>query len=353
MNQRITYLDGHRGLAIIMVILYHAFVRWPDHVPYGDSYQPYDVFYFGPLGVQLFFLLSGFVIFMSLERTTNPALFLYKRWLRLFPAMLICSLIVFFSTGFFHERPLGEASASQLIPGLTFIGPGWWNALLGIQLSSLEGPFWTIYVEVQFYVIAALLSLWLSKEKMVFALLALFILSFATPLLAEHYSQLAIAHKLTETMGLKHFGWFAAGAAFYLFMGCRLWRWYILGCICMLLSSLQFLNREHSLFIVALAVSAFFAASLVYKPLQRLLENKLLQLLGFVSYPLYLLHENMMISMITKLDTLWPWLPDWALVGISVTILVGGTFVIAKYLEKPCKVTIEKGLRFLFKRTIK
>ena len=95
--KRISYLDGHRGIAILLVLLYHAFSRWTELVPYGNDFADFPLFRFGYLGVELFFLISGFVILMTLEKFNSFTEFMYHRWLRLFPAMLICSLFVFFT----------------------------------------------------------------------------------------------------------------------------------------------------------------------------------------------------------------------------------------------------------------
>ena len=69
--KRIEFLDGLRGLAILLVIFFHAFVRWPNIVPYGSSYSDFIFFKYGYLGVELFFLISGFVILMSLEKNKH------------------------------------------------------------------------------------------------------------------------------------------------------------------------------------------------------------------------------------------------------------------------------------------
>ena len=135
--KRIDYLDGHRGIAILLVIFFHAFSRWTELVPYTDTYAQFPLFQFGFLGVQLFFLLSGFVILMTLEKCVDFKSFLYRRWLRLFPAMSICSVVIFFSTDFFFERPGGIPSAKDLIPGLTFIEPYILSKLIG-SVQSID-----------------------------------------------------------------------------------------------------------------------------------------------------------------------------------------------------------------------
>ena len=86
---RIAFLDGLRGIAILLVVFYHAYTRWSDIVPYGARYAHFPVAQLGWLGVELFFMISGFVIYMTLEKCRSFGEFLYRRWLRLFPAMLL------------------------------------------------------------------------------------------------------------------------------------------------------------------------------------------------------------------------------------------------------------------------
>jgi len=53
---RVDYLDGLRGLAILLVIGFHAYSAYPTIVPYGDQYLDVPIFKYGWLGVELFFL---------------------------------------------------------------------------------------------------------------------------------------------------------------------------------------------------------------------------------------------------------------------------------------------------------
>ena len=75
---RLIYLDGLRGLAILMVFFVHAFVRWPDLVPYGNTYSNIPLFQYGMFGVRLFFMISGFVILLTLEKCAEKYLQLYR-----------------------------------------------------------------------------------------------------------------------------------------------------------------------------------------------------------------------------------------------------------------------------------
>ena len=90
LEKRIKHIDGLRGVAIIAVFGYHIFVINPKNI-FLEFF-----FFHGDLGVNLFFLISGFVIFNSLNRSLNFLIFIKKRYFRLFPSMLFASLFFFF-----------------------------------------------------------------------------------------------------------------------------------------------------------------------------------------------------------------------------------------------------------------
>lgn len=352
MKERISYLDGHRGLAILLVLLYHAYSRWSEVVPYGDEFKYSPLFSNGWLGVNLFFMISGFVILMSLERSSSFTEFIYRRWLRLFPAMLICSLLVFFTADFFHERPAGSPVLRDLLPGLTFIEPSWWQQILASSQGLLEGAFWSLFVEFKFYIVASLAFFWFGRKAQVAILFGLFIATKAAKLVYvyEPVYILYVINKLFHQLSFGYFGWFASGAAFYMYVSTSEKKWLFSGIFMALVSSVLVRNNIYtSSTIVAVIISLFFAASVYFERVQMMLGNRILLFLGFVSYPLYLLHENMMVSMIVKLGNHFPQSLQFALPLIPVLLISGLAYIIAKYLEPPLKMLIRTALARLRK----
>jgi peptidoglycan/LPS O-acetylase OafA/YrhL len=67
---RIIELDALHGIAALVVVLFH-YIDWYDKVR-GHSTDPLFWLPWGELGVQLFFVISGFVIFMTLQRSKRP-----------------------------------------------------------------------------------------------------------------------------------------------------------------------------------------------------------------------------------------------------------------------------------------
>jgi peptidoglycan/LPS O-acetylase OafA/YrhL len=83
---RLLELDVFRGLAALAVVLFHY------TTVYERTYDHHDEMLFdfslGHYGVQLFFIISGFVIFMTLNRTKSALDFVVSRFSRLYPVRI-------------------------------------------------------------------------------------------------------------------------------------------------------------------------------------------------------------------------------------------------------------------------
>lgn len=339
---RIQYLDGLRGIAILLVVFYHAFSRWGELLPYGSQFSNI-LFEQGFLGVQLFFLISGFVILMTLDKTPSFSNFVYRRWLRLFPAMLICSVVIFISAGLFDARPNGEVQVINLVPGLLFIEPYWLEKAFGVPFQSIESAFWSLYVEFKFYVIAACLYFFIKDKILVFSLFGLFVFWVIVNILNNIAGNPIIyaLFALSTHLSLSYFGWFASGACFYLFHKSQQKRWFSLGIVMAMLTAITLYFDNVTTMIFAIALSLIFAASFVISKLQIVLAHPMIVFVGFISYPLYLLHENMMISMSVQLPELIEGIP-LVLAPIFAILLIGFiSYLVTRYLEESTKNAIK------------
>lgn len=338
---RIGYLDGHRGIAIILVVLYHSYSRWTDYLPFATEFAEITLFKYGFIGVNLFFIISGFVIFMTLERCHNFQEFIFKRWLRLFPAMLICSAFIYFTSSYFYERPLGQPSVLDLLPGLIFLEPKYLSLLTGEVFRSIEGTFWSLYVEFKFYVIAATLYYILGSRYLVQALFLMFCLWFSLEITSVYISDslLVLMLKITQSLSFQYFGWFSAGASFYLYTKGNNEKWFVFGVGICILSSLGISLERNNLYVffAALLISVFFILTLRSEKLQLIISNKILLFFGAISYPLYLLHENMIISITIKLNNYYPSAASFFLPLISLLFVSILSLIVIKYLEFPIR----------------
>jgi peptidoglycan/LPS O-acetylase OafA/YrhL len=335
-GKRIDFLDGLRGVAIVLVVLFHAYSRWPSIVPYGDKFASFPVFKNGYLGVQLFFLISGFVILMSLEKNTSFFTFLYKRWLRLFPAMLIATVLVFATAAFLYERPAGQPSLSAVIPGLLFLEPDWIKLATGFQIEPLEGAFWSLFVEVKFYFIFGFLYFSLDKTKAIIGLTLLYLASIYLTAYPVRYLSL-----VSTLLSLQYFGWFAGGCAAYLFFKNRELK-YLLFAMVMAATELYLMKAGKETFFFGIVLLGLFILPIYFEKWRVLFANRFLFFFGFISYPLYLVHENAMIAMIVKLHKYSGVIPDILLPIIPILILAGITYFIAAKAEPYVKKIVQR-----------
>src|ERR1700761_3550895 len=160
--KRIKLLDSFRCIAIVMVIFDHYTSTFTfkntsgmyPHIakslyPYGDKYFSY--FKDGYLGVELFFMISGFVIYLTLEKASSFTSFVGKRLLRLFPLLLICSLITFlvpFLIDPDKKYLLFHRPAINFFPSLTFSDLWIWNRIFGVtdkinNIEYIDNSYWT------------------------------------------------------------------------------------------------------------------------------------------------------------------------------------------------------------------
>ncbi len=333
MENRITYLDGLRGVAVLLVVSFHAYARWSGLLPYGARYEPF--FRFGWVGVELFFLISGFVILMTLEKSAGVGDFLFRRWTRLFPAMLVCSLLIFGTAALFRERPGGSPTAASLIPGLLFMEPAWLRHAFHVSLPELEGDFWSLYVEFKFYVLAGLIYFWLGRRGLIAALVAMGLLGMVATLLgSEHVPRvLGLLFKISNNLSFEYFGWFAAGAAIYVYAKCKTLRWLLAGALLAFSSAALAGMHSRGSLLATSSVATLFLLAAIWPGMRSLLSVRLVLFFGFISYPLYLLHENIMVASIIKLGSSGVTMPGLAYPLLPLAGLCLVAYVVAKYVE--------------------
>jgi peptidoglycan/LPS O-acetylase OafA/YrhL len=158
-GERLDVLDGLRGLAIALVVWYHAWLVSGQGVA-GLNF----VAEAGFLGVDLFFFISGFCIFYPYARAKRegrpaPTIrrFFFRRAVKILPSYLL-ALTVFAIV--YHARFASPAEAAvQIASHLTFM-----HTLSPLTFGAISGPLWTIGVEVQFYLLFPLLCPFFRKS---------------------------------------------------------------------------------------------------------------------------------------------------------------------------------------------
>lgn len=141
-------LDIFRATAILLVIMYHYTARLPA-ATFGAADGVALPIVFGWIGVYFFFVLSGYCIFFTLERTPTIWRFFAKRFSRVYPAFAAAAILLF---------TVDQFAPLPLLPEFSYRpeAPTWTDLLgnlvfLGGFFEWVNGSFWSITVELQFY----------------------------------------------------------------------------------------------------------------------------------------------------------------------------------------------------------
>ena len=150
---RLGWLDALRGFAALTVVCFHLSPMVIGADRHMAIYRHID---FGKYGVLLFFLVSGYVIPMSLERHGSLRKFWVGRLFRIYPAYLVTiALVVALSVAGLAALPASMRSdpLTGVLAHATMMGD-----LLGVR--GVVRVFWTLSYEMTFYLVVAGLFAW-------------------------------------------------------------------------------------------------------------------------------------------------------------------------------------------------
>ena len=279
-GHRLLEVDALRGVAAVAVVLFHLTTRFNEL--YLPSQPPSWQATHGHLGVNLFFIISGFVIFMTLDRTRRPMDFVVSRFSRLFPAYWCAIALTFTLTHWMglpdKTVPLWAALANTLMLHGFFFVP------------HVDGVYWTLEVELLFYFGMFMLYRSGRLHRVLEAMLLLLGLRLVYVLLDRAFG-VELSWTLSRLLILKYIPWFALGIAIYGLVHPSP-RHTLRRCLWQVAAALLTLFIADSPFMAGLAV---VLGLLVYGAASgRLpwLRHPVLVWFGSISYPLYLLHEN-------------------------------------------------------------
>lgn len=171
-GMQLNELDGIRAIAVLMVVFYHFWVvsGQPNLIIPFTTIDVTFLISSGSIGVDLFFVLSGFLLFMSFARSyyegTNAPKYLNymkRRLLRILPAYyLSIFLVITLDQTYFISNLNG---LKHVVYHILFIH----NFSIDTH-GSINGVFWTLAIEMQFYLILPLISRWFYGKKNIITL---------------------------------------------------------------------------------------------------------------------------------------------------------------------------------------
>jgi peptidoglycan/LPS O-acetylase OafA/YrhL len=362
-------LDGFRGLAVLMVFLIH----------FGSMVLPYSWLSFGWVGVDFFFVLSGFLITGGLVDTLGSpgALkrFYIKRVLRIFPLYYALWIIVFllhwplnliqFQPRLWHwPIYLGNLVSPRHAASLWSISTLTLTRLPHWQFEILH--FWSLCVEEQFYMVWPLTLLILRDKNLRMAACVLGVTaSLASRIFFWHFDPIGIAqnewayHQTATHIDGLLIGSFIAmlirnaeisriailrlNAALLIGPGLII-TWYTVRCWRIATINHEQLSANlgsHWTAVPALTIIPLFATGILLSclrdnhPISRVLMFRPLQALGEISYGFYIIHDLPQLI----LARAYPRLRTWHVANLAVIawffIAYGLAWLSFRYFETP------------------
>lgn len=296
--KRLELLDYGRFFAAIIVVLFHYTFNGINNGKITSITYPSGIINlskYGYLGVDLFFMISGYVIFFSAQ-SGSASKFAVSRAIRLYPAYWFAVLF----TSFFALQWGGELMS--VYPRQIFANLSMLQSFIGFP--HVDGVYWTLVYEITFYfAVLALLLAGLQKHlQNIFMLWPILLLT-----------SLALGIQSLPYLG-GHYCYFSAGALFSVLK--QKFRWSALIC----LSIVYFLclhystgNADHltkskgiffSPFIIGLVITAFFTLFFYQNSKHgQSIRLPAAKQLGSLTYPVYLIHAHFGYMIINRFAT--------------------------------------------------
>jgi peptidoglycan/LPS O-acetylase OafA/YrhL len=340
-SARVEEIDVLRGLAALCVMVSHYTwycVKSFQEAPFGLELHTIYGFY----AVQLFFIISGFVISLTLEKCRTWHDFAFSRLTRLYPAYWAALSLMVVVDHVVFGKPLWMGGyAANLTMLQEFMG-----------FPNLDGVFWSLTVELAFYaMMAVLLATGLLARIELVAAIWLGLACLWS--LAEQYLGIALPAFLPRYLILRHVPFFVAGIMFYrvavmgrtrprvaLLLAALAAAGLIDGLWDRAIPAVGWIDGFERLGVAALLFTIFgFAVS----GRLRFAVSPVTLWLGGISYSLYLCHRNLGFSLLSRLHELG--VPVWlafALTLLMALILAAGlTYLV----ERPCLWTLRQWYR--------
>ena len=279
-------LDGLRGLAVLGVLFYHCHPRLEGTPIYYASL-------WGWAGVNLFFVLSGFLItsilLESRERPLYFRNFYGRRALRIWPVYLLVLAICYLQSDWFiGPKPWDAIKAAPWLAYFFFV-----QNLFHLSLPPAVGPTWSLAIEQQYYLawapLVRFLRPWMMAAILVIALLA-------SPLLRHaNLPWVTLTHTLIHLDGIA-LGSLIALGLYTLILSRRIWLG--IGLTAFLLGILAASTIAAGTAWLDSALATAFAGAMLAaiastgarNPINAILRRGLLAFYGRISYGLYMTH---------------------------------------------------------------
>lgn len=342
---RIYQLDLFRFIAAAMVVFYHYFNIGPSLNVYPVPFEAALPFArYGYLGVEWFFMISGFVITLSAENRTASA-FLLGRFTRLFPLFWVCCTLTWLGVKALHGGPVLEASTQTYLINLSMLLPRF------VREPWVDASYWTLSYEWVFYLGVALLLQVNHFNKYFSRYLCTWLaVSFLAAALSSHVP-VHVYGALRQALMSEYAAYFVAGACFYQLYRGRATQLDVYNlCFAYLLAMKSTQMHAIEMFIkyqnpalpsVAMALVSVMFGLFLLLSLHRLewLNQKRFLRFGALTYSFYLVHQFLGYSVIKQLQAYLPLPGAIAVTALGMLLLA---WTIHLLIEKPAHKALQK-----------
>ncbi|MGL4575978.1 MAG: acyltransferase family protein [Burkholderiaceae bacterium] len=320
---RLNQLDGLRGVAALLVLLYHFTTRYDEIFAFSQP-LPFGVPH-GGLGVSLFFAISGYVIFMTLENIRSARDFVVSRFSRLFPVFWVCVILTWLLWRVV-QWPGTPTGGRDLLFSLTML-PEQFNA------QAVSSVYWSLREELLFYLWMLLLwQLGLLKRPVLW--IGLWLAATAAFVVLYRLGIHAPPFPVVQALILKHIAWFMLGVLVYVHQQGRINSvtfalLALLAITCALLRFGPYTGWPAGI----CAVLTLTAVYLAVRGKLAIAGTRVLMFFGAISYPLYLIHEPFGWVVIHTLDGLG--VNHWVSIAAATAAATALAYVLHKAVEMP------------------
>lgn len=326
-------IQGLRALAVLSVIFYHFQISG---------------FAGGFVGVDVFFVISGYLISSKLAREVNSGAFNFEAFLkgrvrRLLPALLV-TIALTFAVGaiLFAPADFKMLSGSTIAALFSLSNVTFWYEADYFDVAAILKPLlhtWSLAVETQFYLVWPLVILIVARRKLLPSLIGITVGSLLLAVVMVNHDQSG-AFFLTP---FRIWEFSAGGLVYALETRLRLGRrssdaLYFLGVISVLLPIFTYSEGTQFPGLSAIPPIVGTALMLLSGPTSRLtgvLQTKSLVFLGEISYSVYLVHWPLVVFVQYTLVRELNWLDQTTLLVVTLILSVSLYYFVEEPFRKP------------------
>jgi peptidoglycan/LPS O-acetylase OafA/YrhL len=332
---RVNEIDLLRFIAALAVVLFHLSFR--GYAADDMSILPFQPFVsfskYGYLGVDLFFLISGFVILMT-AASGSLRRFVVSRIVRLYPAFWACCTITFVII-LIIGAPRFTASIKQYLINMTMLSEF-------VRVPSIDGAYWSLFVEMRFYALVAMVLVIGKINKA-----QLFLMLW---LIASIILEFVPIGKLRYLLLVDWSAYFIAGSTFFLIwsqgisvprivMVALCWGDALFNAINRLGKFESHYNTNMNRYAVAGIITSFFFVMLMISIRRTGSWGRSRWLLaGALTYPLYLLHQNIGFMIF---NFAYPKVNPYMLFWGTIFVILCTAYIVHVFFEKKLSLQLK------------